>query len=219
MGLFGKKNKQRKDDNEEHVTNSRTFHSDDAIGIFQSKKSGVQSNIESIDRTIREYESLIKDEEKIIKKNQPGYLDLWNGGFETEALISTRQNSDMREDITEMRIEILKLNEEKSRLITSTLTHSGSPISLTPSPIYAVKIDDSNNEIDNVQSEIDKLRQESENDFKEMKELTKNLSEGMKHLSKKNSTNDDPIKILKLRLAKGEITKEEFNEIKESLED
>ena len=82
-----------------------------------------------------------------------------------------------------------------------------------------VKTDDSNNEIDNVQSEIDKLRQESENDFKEMKELTKNLSEGMKHLSKKNSTNDDPIKILKLRLAKGEITQEEFNEIKESLED
>ena len=125
----------------------------------------------------------------------------------------------MREDITEMRIEILKLNEEKSRLITSTLTHSGSPISLTPSPIYAVKIDDSNNEIDNVQSEIDKLRQESENDFKEMKELTKNLRKGMKHLSKKNSTNDDPIKILKLRLTKGEITKEEFDKIKESLED
>jgi uncharacterized membrane protein len=33
-----------------------------------------------------------------------------------------------------------------------------------------------------------------------------------------SSSDDDPLKILKMRLAKGEITLEEFNEIKENLE-
>jgi uncharacterized membrane protein len=32
-----------------------------------------------------------------------------------------------------------------------------------------------------------------------------------------SSSEDDPLKILKMRLAKGEITLEEFNEIKENL--
>ena len=51
---------------------------------------------------------------------------------------------------------------------------------------------------------IDKLKeQESDNDESDNDE----------------SDNDEPMKILKIRLAKGEITKEEFNEIKEFLED
>jgi len=37
--------------------------------------------------------------------------------------------------------------------------------------------------------------------------------------SQQTTTNDDPLKILKTRYAKGEITKEEYEEMKESLTD
>ena len=49
MGLFGKKNKQRKDDNEEHVTNSRTFQQDRRYKFrYGAKTSDGLKNVQEI---------------------------------------------------------------------------------------------------------------------------------------------------------------------------
>ena len=296
MGLFGKKNNQRKydgklpskymKDQEEDVTyNSRVSHSDDTIGILPSQKSSFQSQIKFIDKTISQYQELIKDARKSIKKNQPGVLDFALGGIETYADLSSFDNSANHNQIVEMEMEIFKLTDEKNRLINSNQQSSfksissqtsHSPLSYTDSSVklsdlsmenllkissltqkgwkllnlgdydeaikiqdqilyifpgsvlawknkslafdalenYAeavkccdkiIKIDPINADVYDLRREmIDKLKeQESDNDESDNDE----------------SDNNEPMKILKIRLAKGEITKEEFNQIKEFLED
>lgn len=47
----------------------------------------------------------------------------------------------------------------------------------------------------------------------------KGIREKEKKTSSKESTEEDPLKILKLKLAKGEITKKEFREMKKALEE
>ncbi len=185
------------------------FHGIAILGLrliaFSAHKSA-SSYLPSLPR-VGDYDDAIKNFDEILEID-PKNADAWSSKGHAFSRLGNYDEARKCFD------EALEINPKDAYLIN----YRSKLIALIEH-LEQVKTDDSNNEIDNVQSEIDKLRQESENDFKEMKELTKNLSEGMKHLSKKNSTNDDPIKILKLRLAKGEITQEEFNEIKESLED
>ncbi len=53
---------------------------------------------------------------------------------------------------------------------------------------------------------------------KEAENLLKIIYDGMKEKKKSSPTDDDPMKILKVRFAKGEISKEEYDEMKSALE-
>lgn len=199
--------------------NSRISESNNSIGIISNPYSMYDDRIQEIDKTISEYRAMIADERKLIKKNQPGSLDYELGGIKTYADLSSFDHSRSHDLIIQIESEIIRLENEKASLIKKKRQSSFEDISTQVSaPPIGYDTNSSDEILDDLsQNELEKLIEEQKSDFKKMREINEGMIEMTKNIAEKNNENDDPLKILKIRYAKGEITKEEFEQMKKDL--
>ena len=199
--------------------NSRITDSNHSNGIISNPYSMYDDRIQEIDKTISEYREMIADERKLIKKNQPGFLDYALGGMKTYADLSSFDNSRSHDLIIQIESEIIRLENEKASYIEKKRKSSFEDISTQVSaPPIGYATNSSDEILDDLsQNELEKLIEEQKSDFKKMREINEGMIEMTKNIAEKNNENDDPLKILKIRYAKGEITKEEFKQMKKDL--